>query len=146
MSVDDAEHDGGDAAAELRQAIIRLYNRFRAERVDGEVPDAALLVLMVLDKHEPQSLSDLAGLAGVTLGSMSQTVRWLERVGYVTKDRDTQDRRKVLFSLTDPGREASVASRRHRREWLNSQLARLTADERSDIARVAPLLLRIADS
>jgi hypothetical protein len=31
-------------------------------------------------------------------------------------------------------------------DWLTGQLATLTADERDDIARVAPLLLRIANS
>ncbi|MER7279243.1 hypothetical protein ABT369_32875 [Dactylosporangium sp. NPDC000244] len=58
----------------------------------------------------------------------------------------TQDRRKVLFALTDQGRAAVTASRQHRRDWLNSRLAELTDAERDDIARVAALLLRIADS
>lgn len=64
----------------------------------------------------------------------------------MTKSRGTQDRRKVLFSLTDRGRAAATASRRRRREWLSARLADLTAGERDDIARVAALLLRIADS
>lgn len=132
--------------AELRRAVVRLYSRFRSERVDGEVGDAALLVLIVLDKQGPLSLSDLAESAHVTLGSMSQTVRRLEQLGHVTKSRATQDRRKVLFTLTDSGRKASTASRRHRQNWLDGRLAELTPAERDDIARVAPLLLRIADS
>jgi len=77
---------------------------------------------------------------------MSQTVRRLEQLAYVTKTRATDDRRKVLFTLTDQGRAAVTASRRHRRDWLNGRLAELTADERGDVARVAALLLRIADS
>ncbi|GAA2365877.1 MarR family winged helix-turn-helix transcriptional regulator [Dactylosporangium salmoneum] len=138
--------DIDEVGAELRRAVVRLYSRFRSERVEGEVADAALLVLIVLDKQGRMSLSDLAETARVTLGSMSQTVRRLEQLAYVTKSRGTEDRRKVLFTLTDQGRAASMASRRHRRDWLNSRLAELTAAERDDIARVAPLLLRIADS
>ncbi|MFI0040430.1 MarR family transcriptional regulator [Streptomyces mutabilis] len=57
-------------------------------------------------------LRDLAAFAKVTLGSMSQTVRRLEQQEYVTKSRGTEDRRKVLFTLTDQGREASSMSRR----------------------------------
>jgi DNA-binding MarR family transcriptional regulator len=135
-----------EVGAELRRAVVRLYSRFRSERVEGEVTDAALLVLIVLDKQDRMSLSDLAETAKVTLASMSQTVRRLEQLAYVTKTRGTQDRRKVLFSLTEQGRAAVTASRRHRRDWLNGRLAELTAAERDDIARVAPLLLRIADS
>ncbi|MFF3568914.1 MarR family winged helix-turn-helix transcriptional regulator [Nocardia jiangxiensis] len=138
--------DIDEVSAELRRAVVRLYSRFRSERVDGEVPDAALLVLIVLDKQDRMSLSDLADAAHVTLGSMSQTVRRLEQLAYVTKVRGTQDRRKVLFSLTDAGTAAVTASRRHRRDWLKGRLDELTAAERDDIARVAPLLLRIADS
>lgn len=138
--------DIDEVGAELRRAVVRLYSRFRSERMEGEVPDAALLVLIVLDKQDRMSLSDLAEAAKVTLGSMSQTVRRLEQLAYVTKSRGTDDRRKVLFSLTDQGRAAVTASRRHRRDWLNGRLAELTAAERDDIARVAALLLRIADS
>jgi len=138
--------DVDEVGAELRRAVVRLYSRFRSERMEGEVADAALLVLIVLDKQDQMSLSDLAEAARVTLGSMSQTVRRLEQLAYVTKSRGTQDRRKVLFTLTDQGRAAVTASRRHRRDWLNGRLAELTAAERDDIARVAALLLRIADS
>jgi DNA-binding MarR family transcriptional regulator len=138
--------DIDEVGAELRRAVVRLYSRFRSERVEGEVADAALLVLIVLDKQDRMSLSDLAETARVTLGSMSQTVRRLEQLAYVTKDRGTEDRRKVLFTLTEQGRAAVTASRRHRRDWLNGRLAELTAGERDDIARVAALLLRIADS
>jgi DNA-binding MarR family transcriptional regulator len=135
-----------EVGAELRRAVVRLYSRFRSERVEGEVSEEALLVLMVLDKQGRMSLSDLAATAKVTLGSMSQTVRRLEQLAYITKSRGTEDRRKVLFTLTGEGREAAMASRRHRQDWLNGQLAELTAAERDDILRVAPLLLRIADS
>jgi DNA-binding MarR family transcriptional regulator len=138
--------DIDEVGAELRRAVVRLYSRFRSERVEGEVADAGLLVLIVLDKQDRMSLSDLAETARVTLGSMSQTVRRLEELAYVAKSRGTEDRRKVLFTLTDQGRAAATASRRHRRDWLNGRLAELTAAERDDIARVAPLLLRIADS
>ena len=138
--------DIDEVGSELRRAVTRLYSRFRSERAEGEVPDAALLVLIVLDKRDGMSLTDLAGVAGVTLGSMSQTVRRLEQLAYVTKIRSTEDRRKVVFSLTDQGRVAATASRRHRDDWLNDRLAGLTPEQRADIARAVPLLLHIADS
>ena len=138
--------DVDEVGAELRRAVVRLYSRFRSERVEGELPDAALLVLIVLDKQDRMSLSDLAEAAKVTLGSMSQTVRRLDQLGYLTKTRGTEDRRKVLFTLTGQGRAAVTASRRHRRDWLNGRLSELSTADRDDIARVAALLLRIADS
>lgn len=139
-------NDVDEVGGELRRAVTRLYSRFRSERIEGEVPDAALFVLIVLGKEDRMSLTDLAEAARVTLGSMSQTVRRLEELEYVTKSRGAEDRRKVLFTLTAEGRSAMTASQRHRRDWLNSRVAELTVEERAAIARVAPLLLRIADS
>lgn len=138
--------EADDVGAELRRSVSRLYSRFRSERVDGEVSEAPLLVLVVLGKRGPMSLSDLADAGRVTLGSMSQTVRRLEELGHITKARATDDRRKVIFTLTEQGRSAADASRRHREDWLDHQLALLTPEEQDDIRRVAPLLLRIADS
>ncbi len=141
-----ADLDAETVGAELRRAVVRLYSRFRSERVDGEVSDAALLVLIVLEKRGPMSLSELAEAGRVTLGSVSQTVRRLEQLEYVTKSRGMDDRRRVIFALSEQGRTAAVAARDHRRDWLNSRLAELSPAEREAIALVAPLLLRIADS
>ncbi|WP_417564000.1 MarR family winged helix-turn-helix transcriptional regulator [Microbacterium sp.] len=138
--------DVGEVGAELRRGVTRLYSRFRSERLEGEVPDAALLVLLALDRQDGMSLTELADAARVTLGSMSQTVRRLQELGHVTKSRDPEDRRRVLFALTTAGRRAVTASRRHRRDWLNGRIAALTADERAVIAAAAPLLTRLADS
>ncbi len=135
-----------EVTAELRRAVTRLYSRFRSERTDGEVPEAALLVLVLLDKRAPMSLSDLAGAARVTSGSMGQTVHRLERLGHVSKTPGTRDRRTRLFALTDAGRAAVAASRSHRHTWLSGRVARLTDAEQDVLVRAAPLLLRIADS
>lgn len=132
--------------AEMRRAVTRLYSRFRSERAEGEVSDAALLVLIVLDKQERLSLSDLAAFAHVTLGSISQTIRRLEELELVTKSRATDDRRKVIFSLTEAGKAAATASRSHRRSWLNGKVAELTPAERAIVAQAASILLRVADS
>ncbi len=135
-----------EVGAELRRGVTRLYSRFRSERLDGEVPDSALLVLLALDKQGTMSLTGLADGAHVTLGSISQAVRRLEELGYVTKSRDTADRRRVLFALTTQGRDTVTASRRHRRDWLNSRVAQLSATERATLAAAAPILIRLADS
>lgn len=139
-------NSGSDDVADLRRAINRLYSRFRSERAEGEVGESALLVLVLLLKHEPLSLTDLASAARVTLGSMTQTVRRLEQLAFVVKTRDTADRRKVLFTLTEAGRSAADASRRHREEWLTRRLDALTSSDRAALARAIPLLLHIADS
>lgn len=133
---------GGD----LRVAIARVHSRFRSERSEGEIGDAAVLVLVQLQKHGPLSLSDLSERARVTPGSMSQTVNRLGKGGYTVRTRDTEDRRRVLFTLTAQGAAMATAARGHRETWMENRLGALDARERAVLAEAAALLLAIADS
>ena len=49
-----------DLGAQLRSAVGRLYRRFRSERPEGGLGDAALAVLTRLQKHGPQTLTELS--------------------------------------------------------------------------------------
>ncbi|GHF86706.1 DNA-binding MarR family transcriptional regulator [Amycolatopsis bartoniae] len=138
--------DVAELGAELRSAVARIYSRFRSERSPGEVAEAALMVLTWLRKHGPLSLGELSERARVTPGSMSQTVNRLADDGHVVRERDPDDRRRVLFVLTPSGRVVAENSLRHRENWLNGQLEALTPQQRRTLAEAARLLRQIADS
>src|SRR5215470_18501576 len=93
-----AEAEAADLGGQLRSAVGRLYRRFRAERTEGSLGDAALGVLTRLHKHGPQTLTELSEHDRVSPASMSQTVNRLTSAGYAVRSRDSDDRRKVLFS------------------------------------------------
>ena len=135
-----------DLGGQLRSAVGRLYRRFRSERPEGSLGDAALAVLTRLHKHGPQTLTELSEHDRVSPASMSQTVNRLTSAGYVVRTRDPHDGRKVLFSTTAEGDEIASAARAQRNAWLDEQLRVLSADDRAVIARAAALLRRIADS
>ena len=135
-----------ELSARVRTAVTRLYSRFRSERSDGEVGDAALAVLIQLVKVGPLSLGELSERARVTPGSMSQTVNRLARGGLVVRGRDPHDGRRVLFSLTDEGARLATEARAQRVGWLNARLAELPAADRAVLARAAEVLEAIADS
>ncbi|MTD59396.1 MarR family winged helix-turn-helix transcriptional regulator [Amycolatopsis pithecellobii] len=135
-----------ELGAQLRTAVARVYSRFRSERAEGEVAEAAMLVLVQLRKHGPLSLGELSERARVTPGSMSQTVNRLVAAGHLVRERDAADRRRVLFVLTREGTQMADQSRRHRETWLNDRLAALTPDQRRILADAAPILQQIADS
>src|ERR687895_2262514 len=60
-------------------------------------------ILDHLDAVESTVLSDLAKHMGVTASTMSLAVDRLERNGYVTRERDDADRRRVRIRLTEAG-------------------------------------------
>ena len=60
-------------------------------------------VLDHLDDVESTSLFNLARHMGVTASTMSLTVDRLERAGYVTRERNVADKRRVDLRLTPSG-------------------------------------------
>ena len=141
-----AEVEEADLGAQLRSAVGRLYRRFRSERPEGSLGDAALAVLTRLHKHGPQTLTELSEHDRVSPASMSQTVNRLTSAGYAVRARDPDDRRKVLFSDTPEGDELASATRAQRNAWLDQRLRALSHEDRAVIARATALLRSIADS
>src|ERR1700685_2396681 len=141
-----AEIEGADLGGQVRSAVGRLYRRFRSERPEGSLGDAALAVLTRLHKHGPQTLTELSEHDRVSPASMSQTVNRLASAGYAVRSRDPDDRRKVLLSTTAEGDELASAARAQRNAWLDQRLRALSAEDRAVIARATELLADIADS
>ncbi len=141
-----AEADETDLGGQVRSAVGRLYRRFRSERPEGSLGDAALDVLTHLHKHGPQTLTELSEHNRVSPASMSQIVNRLTSAGYAVRGRDPGDGRKVLFSATAEGDELAGAARAQRNAWLDDQLRALSAEDRAVIARAAGLFISIADS
>ena len=56
------------------------------------------------------TMADVAAALGVTSGTLTIAVKTLEAKGYVRRERDGEDRRRVLVRLTD---KAQPALRRH---------------------------------
>jgi DNA-binding MarR family transcriptional regulator len=140
------EVEGTDLGGEVRSAIGRIYRRFRSERPEGSLGDAALAVLSRLQKHGPQTLTELSEQDRVSPASMSQTVNRLTSAGYAVRAPDPGDRRKVLFTATAEGAELARAARAQRNAWLDQRLQALSVEDRAVLARATALLSRIADS
>ena len=142
----EAEVEGAELGGQVRSAVGRLYRRFRSERPEGGLGDAALAVLTRLHKHGPLTLTELSGHDRVSPASMSQTVNRLTSAGYAVRTRDPDDRRKVLFSTTAEGDELASAARAQRNAWLDQRLQALSPEDRAVIAAATALLSNIADS
>lgn len=135
-----------DLGSQLRSTVARLYRRFRNERPEGTLGDAALEVLSRLEKNGPQTLTQLSAHDRIAPASMSQSVNRLTSAGYAIRAADPHDRRKVLISATQEGAEVALAARIRRTTWLGAQLDELSPEDQRVIKRACVLLAAIADS
>ena len=71
-----------------------LFSQAAADRLGLNPTDLECLDLLQL--HGPLPAGRLAELTGLTTGAITGVVDRLERVGYVRRERDPHDRRKVI--------------------------------------------------
>ncbi|WP_235023959.1 MarR family winged helix-turn-helix transcriptional regulator [Streptomyces sp. WAC05374] len=89
-------------------AAYALFNQALADHLGLHPTDVQCLNLLDLEPG-PVTTGRIAELTGLTTGSATRLVDRLERAGYVTRERDANDRRRVLVA-TVPGRMAEFGA------------------------------------
>lgn len=132
-------------ASEIRAATFRLSRRLRQQRAVTTMTDGQFAVLVALKLHGPHTLTALAEREGVTAPSMNRTVNSLEEPGYITRETDAGDRRKVSIAITEAGL-AVVDETVHRRdEWLARVLADVPESDRATLRAAAKIILEVIE-
>lgn len=98
-----------------------LFNHQVAQRVGLGASDAQFMHLLQL--HGPLTPGRLAELSGLTTGTVTGVLDRLEATGFVRRERDESDRRKVIAKLNE--------------ERLWSAMAPLYAGQAESLAAVA---------
>jgi DNA-binding MarR family transcriptional regulator len=139
-----ARTDAG-LASELRLSVMRLRRRLASERhPDNELSIGQMAVLGALYRKGESTVGQLAEFERVRPPSMTRTVSCLADHGYVVRRAADADKRQVLVSITERGKEIVLADRRRRDAWLNHRLRELTPHERAVLREAAPILERLA--
>ena len=86
-------------------------------------------ILDHLDDVEPTGLTDLARHMGVTLSTMSLAVDRLERKGYLVREPDRADGRRIGLRLTPAGERIKEQDKVLDADRLRGMLRRLSTDE-----------------
>ena len=134
-------------AAALRVSIGLLVRRMRQIPVEGELTLSETSALARLDRGGPTTQGALAKQEQISPQSMGATLAALQGRGLIERAPDPDDGRRAVMSITDAG----LALLRSRRNAKVQQLALalstdFTPDELDQLAAVAPLLERLAQS
>ena len=98
-----------------------LFNHQVAQRLGLGASDGQFMHL--LQVHGPLTPGQLAELSGLTTGTVTGVIDRLEQGGFVRRERDASDRRKVLVKLDE--------------EQLGRKMAPLYAGQTEILAEVA---------
>jgi DNA-binding MarR family transcriptional regulator len=138
-------------ATAMRISISRLARRLRVERLgfggtETVVSDIQLAALAALERHESMTPGELAEHEKVQPPSMTRVIAVLEERGLVRREPHATDRRQVVLTVTDDGRDLVQRVRRRREAWLAQRLQELTPGERQIMRAAGPILEKISQS
>jgi DNA-binding MarR family transcriptional regulator len=141
--------DAGLATA-LRISVSRLARRLRIERValglQPDLSDTQLAALATLVNHGPMTPGELAEHEKVQPPSMTRVIAVLDERSLVARAPHLTDRRQVVLTVTDAGRDLVYQTRRLREAWLARRLRELSPQERATLRAAAPILEKLSQS
>jgi DNA-binding MarR family transcriptional regulator len=137
-------------ATALRISVSRLARRMRAQRLasalEPGLSDTQLAALAALERHGAMTPGELADHEKVQPPSMTRVITALEERALVTRAAHSTDRRQVLLTATDLGKDVVHQTRRLREAWLAQRLRELTPQERALLRQAAPILEKLSQS
>jgi DNA-binding MarR family transcriptional regulator len=121
----------------------------RAERVaqglQPELSDSQLASLAALEKHT-MTPGELAEHEKVQPPSITRVIASLEERGLIQRMPHPSDRRQVVLTVTDQGRDVVRRVRQLREAWLARRLADLTPQEQAILRDAVPILEKLSKS
>jgi DNA-binding MarR family transcriptional regulator len=133
-----------DVARALLLCVGLLRRRLRQIPVTDELSFPQTAALGRLDRGGPATAADLARQEQISPQSMGATLGELETRGFVKRQPDPDDGRRIVLSLSAAGRRALNRRRNARVEQLAQGLTEFTDAELEQLAVAAPLIERLA--
>ena len=149
MTAPQSTSDAG-LATSLRISVSRLARRMRAERIaqglQPELSDTQLAALAALEKHSAMTPGELAEHEKVQPPSITRVIASLEERGLIERMPHPSDRRQVVLTVTDQGRDLVRTLRKLREAWLARRLRELDPAERAVLREALPILEKLSQS
>lgn len=121
-----------DAALVALRRILRateLNSRLLASQ--SGLTASQLIVLQIVAREGKVTPSAVAQAASLTPATVTALVDKLERRGFVSRNRDTEDRRRIWVEVTDDGRKSVAAAPDLLQARFQERFARLEDWERA---------------
>ncbi len=138
--------EASEVAGAVRVAVGLVVRKMRQSPVGSELTVAESSALSRLERGGPATSSDLARLERISPQSMGVTVAALLERGLIERDRDPEDGRRIVLSITEAGVRTVHDKRGARTEQIAKALREgFTEEELGQLRTAAVLLERLAE-
>lgn len=120
----------------LNELLVNLFNDILQIEEDALKIDefnnlsiTEIHVLEAIGSDDSRNMSSVARDLDITIGTLTIAINNLVRKAYVDRVRCDKDRRIVLISLTDKGKEVYRHHEQFHEEMINTTISRLSDEE-----------------
>lgn len=132
-----------DINAALNEVFVKVFKNITAieerEIRTEEYKKATandMHVIEAIGTGKPKNMTSVARSLSVTTGTLTISVNSLVKKGFVERMRSEEDRRVVLISLTEKGKQIYRRHQKFHEEMVNSIVARLDEEEKVLLEKV----------
>jgi len=111
---------------------------------EESISHQSVRILQMIQKEEEVTVRDIAGLLNISPNTASEHVKKLERHGWVSKERASDDQRKVILHLTVEGLQVLKKNSELDEEKLKHALNQLSEQEQQAILQAFRRLSEVA--
>jgi DNA-binding MarR family transcriptional regulator len=142
-----SETYGNESITNQTIDVITRLNRWAQsamlqDQIKGELSLRQLTALYIIE-HEPTTPGQLARRLMVTPAVVTGLIDRLERRGFVRRESESEDRRRIHLELTEEGRAAGASVRRELARYFSSALGGLSDDEQERLSAGLDVLLKV---
>jgi DNA-binding MarR family transcriptional regulator len=140
--VTNSAEDRDDSLADAFRSVARLLRKVSAESLARwDLTPSQFRALRVLTHHAALRPSELSEHLRIAPRSTTEVLDGLAAKGLVARSPDPEDRRATLVTPTDHGRDVAAQIRSASGSESARVFAKLTADDRAQLARILSELL-----
>ena len=120
------KYDRESAREIINELLVEIFNRILT--MEGQnlkdkgikLSMSEVHVLEAIQNSEEATMSNVAKKLGITIGSLTTAINTLFQKGYVSRQRDSEDRRKVMVTLLPKALDVLKEHDEFHREMIDS--------------------------
>ncbi len=124
-----------EARAIVNELLVDIFNRILAIESESlkdkgvKLSMSEIHVLEAITKTDEPTMTNIANKLGITVGSLTVSVNTLFQKGFVSRERDPEDRRKVIIGILPKAEEVLEKHNDFHNEMINSIFNDLKLEE-----------------
>lgn len=115
MTVDETLND---LLVELFKDLMEIEGKALITEEFKDISNNDMHIIEAIGVAEPKKMSEVARLMSVTTGTLTKAMDALHKKEYVNRERSMEDKRIVLVSLTDKGKQAYYHHEQFHRQMI----------------------------